>query len=317
MADAKSTLAPSKQKELQLKEEKYQKEKEYLEMEFDANRKYVFQLAVENLERELPVIGMVGQRHMAEPHKRFKPYQNIVLTSQITWEGKRRIIRYYDGCTTIFADEQPKDKETIELSIKQTKPRNFLEGKFGCYGDESMLLLYMNICSWNANSPFRTKNADPIFVPIDTDSRASAEIKILDRMDEALKLAKEASEEKMMIHANFLQIEMFDFDTDSEKSKEEIRALYRRKAIDNPDRFITSYGNKAIETNYYIEKALQNNVLSTKADPNKVVWGHNSSFVCDIAGLKSHEAITQRLFEFSQLPEGEEFLIQLTALYKK
>jgi hypothetical protein len=315
MADAKE-LAPLKTQEKFAPKPKYELEKEYLNMEFDPKRKYVFQLAVENLERELPVIGMIGQRAIPEPHKRFKPYQNIVLTSQIVWEGKRRVIRYYDGCTSIFVDEQPKDKETIEQAIKQTKPRHFSDGKFGCYGDESMLLLYMYICSWNAGSPFRTRTANAVFVPVDTVARATKEIEKLDNMDKALQLAKSASEQKMMIHANYLGVEMFDFDTDQEKGVDEIRALYRRKAVENPESFIASYGNKAIEIKYYIEKALQTGVISTK-NPNRATWGSNNAVICDINGLKSHEAIAQKIFEYSQLPEGEEFLIQLEALYKK
>lgn len=315
MADANT--APSKQKQLEVQPEKFQLEKEYLAMEFDPKKKYVFQLAVENLEREMPVIGIVGQRQMAEPHKKFKPFQNIVLTSQIVWENKRRVLRYYDGCTSIFVDEQPKDRETIEQAIKQTKPRNFLEGKFGCYGDESMLLLYLNICSWNANSPFRTRSADAIFVPVDTVARANAEIKKLDNMEKALDLAKKATEQKMMIHANYLGVEMFDFDTDSVKGAAEIRALYRQKAIENPESFIESYGNKDIELKYYIDKALQDGIIKTNAISNKATWGSNNSVICDVSGLKSHEALSQKLFEHSQLPDGEEFKIQLQALYKK
>lgn len=311
MADANTTLAPSKKEQ-----EKFPLEKAALEQEFDPNKKYLFELAVENMVREMPVMITEGQRSYAAPHRRFKPFQNIVFTSQIIWKGQRRNIRYYDGCTSIFVDEQPREKEEIDQLIAQTKKRNFLEGKFGCYGDERQLLLYMNICSWNANSPFRTKSADSIFVSVDTAARASKEIEKLDAIEDAITLAKEATDKKMMIHGNYLGIEMYDFDTESDKSPAEIRALYRRKAIEDPNAFITSYGNKDIELRYYIDKAWEQGLMTNKENPNKVVWKSSGREVCDISGLRAPEAITQKIFEHCKLDEGAEVVIQLQALFK-
>lgn len=299
-----------------LKEEKYKLEKEAIEKEFDPNKKYLFELAVENMVREMPVIISEGQKSYPAKHRRFKPFQNIVFTSQIIWKGQRRNIRYYDGCTSIFVDEQPKEKEEIDQLIAQTRKRNFLDGKFGCWGDERQLLLYLNICSWNANSPFRTRTADAIFVSVDTEKRASQEIKKLDAIEDAIELARDASKIKMMIHAAYLEIEMFDFDAETEKSEKEIRALYRRKAIEDPEAFISSYGNKDIELKYYIDKAWEKGMLTNKENPNKVVWKSSGREVCDISGLKTADAITQKIFEFCKTDEGAEVAIQLQALFK-
>lgn len=307
MANAKQ-LAPSKQSIGKL-------EQEYLDMEFDPFKKYMFELAEENLERELPVIGMIGQRATPEPHKRFKPYQNIVFTSQIIWNGQRRGIRYYDGCTSIFIDEQPKDKEEISDLIAQTRRRHFTDGKFGCHGDEKLLLHYMFICSWNANSPFRTRSANAIFVNVDNLKRATAESLKLDETEKALNLAKSAPFEKMLIHANYLDIPVVDYDSGNDLEEEEIRAQYRKRALRDSKSFIESYGNKKIEVKYYIDKALRDGLI--KVANNNAVWGNSGNIIMDISGMKSHEGISEKMFEFSQLTEGEEFLIQLEALYKK
>lgn len=312
MANAKQHLAPSTQ--LEIKEEKFKLEKEYENMEFDIFKKYMFELAEENLERELPVIGMVGQKAAPEPHKRFKPYQNIVFTSQIIWKGQRRGVRYYDGCTSIFIDEQPKDKEEISDLIAQTRRRHFSDGKFGCHGDERMLLLYLYICSWNSESPFRTRSANAIFVPVDSAKKATAESLKLDQTEEALRLAKEASFEKMKIHANYLEIPLEDYDSGNELEEAQIRASYRKRALRDSASFIESYGNKKLEIKYYIDKSLKAGLI--KVSGNTTVWGNSGNVIMDTSGMKSHEGISEKLFEFSQLTEGEEFLIQLEALYK-
>lgn len=273
----------------------------------------MFELAEQNLERELPVIDMITKR--PAPHKKFKPFQNIVFTSQIVWNGQRRMIRYYDGCSSIFVDEQPKDKDTIDQFIKQTAQRNFLEGKFGANGDEMMLLLYLNICSWNGDSLFRTRTANTIFIPVNADKRATAESLKLDQTETALEYAKTASLTKMMIHAEYLNIPVEDYDSGNELTEKEIRIAYRKEALRNSAEFITSYGNKSLETRYYIKKAFGSGVISNKNNPNRAVWNSSGKEICDISGLKSPEAICDKIFEFSQLEDGQEFEIQLKALY--
>ncbi len=309
MADATTKLAPSK------KEEKaWVIEEEYLKTEFEPIKKYMFELATPNPEREMAVIEVDGQKSRPIPTERFKPYLNIVLSSQIIWKGQRRIVRYYDGCTSIFADEQPKDKEEIDEYIKVTSPRFFTKGKFGVYGDEKMLLMYLNICSWNANSPFRTRSANAIFISSDTLKVATEETRKLDEMEKALGLAKEASKTKMLIHAAFLNIPTDDFDSGNELTEAEIRALYRKRALSDSAYFVESYGNKAIEIKYYINQALLKGLITNKHNPNKATW-QNGGVICDISGLKSNEAIGEKIFEFSQVSEGEEFVIQLKALF--
>lgn len=329
MADTNNELVPEK-KERRKREKKviadnpatrgvddsdeWPVEAAYLEMKFDPQKKYMFELAVQNAEREMPVIEVDGQKSRAIPTDKYKPYQNIVLTSQVIWKGQRRICRYYDGCSSIFADEQPRDDKEITQFIKVTQPRAFLKGKFGAYGDEKMLLLYLMICSWNEESPFRTRSANVIFKASDTVKIASAESKKLDETERALQLAKDASRTKMVIHAAFLGIETEDFDSGNPLTDAEIRTKYRRRALQDAAYFIESYGNKSIEVKYYINQALIKGLITNKFNPNKATW-QNGKEICDISGLKSNDAIGEKIFEFSQLEDGQEFVIQLRALF--
>lgn len=314
MANAEKTAPLSKEGKEAVSKIKSKEDRvlEQIKVGFDPDKKYMFQLAYETPEREQPVVDMVTKRTIK--HQPFKPYQNIVFTSQITWNKGRRMIRYYDGCDSIFVDEQPKEKESIEQFIRQTRRREFIDGKFGVHGDEKMLLLYLNICSWNAESEFRTRTADIVFIPVNADKIAEAESTKLDETETALKYAKEASEIKMRIHANYLGIPTVDYDSQNELTEKEIRTAYRKEALRNSKNFIETYGNKSIEIKYYIDKALEKGIITNSFNKNKATWGSNNSEICDISGLKSHEAIAQRLFEFSQEEEGEEFLIQLKAI---
>lgn len=289
------------------------RETAFLAQQFDPEKKYMFQLAEENIEREMPIINMVTKR--PEPHKPFKPFNNICFSSQIIWKGQRRMVRYYDGCSSIFVDEQPDDKDTIKQFIDQTQKRNFIDGKFGAMGFDRMLLLYLFICSWNVDSEFRTKSANAVFLPVNADKRATVESLKLDQTEQALELAKNASSNKMMIHAEYLDIPVEDYDSGNELTEKEIRIAYRKEALRNSAKFIESFGNKSLETKYYIKKAFNSQVITNKNNPNRLAWGSSGKDICDISGLKSPEAICDKVFEFSQLEEGQEFEIQLKALY--
>lgn len=311
MANAETLTAPSKKEKAVVQT----KEDAALSQEFDTQKKYMFELVYKNPERELPVIDMVTKR--AIPHTNFKPVQNFVLTSQVVWNGQRRMLRYYDGCTSIFQDEQPKEKETIDQLIKQTSKQRyrFLMGKFGCYGDEKMLLLYLNICSWNGESEFRTRTADSIFIPSNKDKIATIESNKLDQQEAALKLAKEATDHKMMMHVHYLQIPVTDWDSGNDFSPKEIRTEYRKRALSDSDKFIESYGSKAMEMKYYIDQALKSGLISNKHNANKAAWKTSNIEICDISGLRTNEGISEKLLEFSQLEDGSEFAVQLKALY--
>lgn len=313
MANASIKEAPVKETGTPTKAKGPTAEELFLAQVFDPFKKYMFELAEENMPRQLPVIDYRTQR--PAPEKKFKPYRNICMTAQIIWNGQRRGIRYYDGCDSIFIDEQPKDKELMEQFIKQTPRRAFIEGKFGCFGDERMLLLFMFASSFNQESPFRTRTATIVYKPSNSEKKATLESEKLDLSERALETAKKADLSKILIHADYLGIPLKDFDSNNELTQLEIRTAYRREALRDPKHFMDSYGNKALEIKYYIKKALAEGLIDTKTNPNKALWKTSGREIGDISGLKSFAAINDKLFEISQLEEGEEFKIQLVAIY--
>lgn len=293
----------------------WQAEDDFLAQEFDPFIKYMFELAEQTLPREHPVIDFHTKRPL--PHQPFIPKKNLVLTSHIIWKGQRRGIRYYDGCMSIFIDEQPKEKETIDQFIAQTQTRWFIDGKLGIYGDERMLLLFVLASSFNAMSPFRTRTSNEVYIPCDTGKKAAAEAQKLDLTEQAMELAKNAPYAKILVHADFLGIPLKDLDSMNDLSEKEVRTAYRLRALGDAKNFIESYGNKDLDTKYYIKKALLDRLIDTWTDPNRALWKGSGREICGISGIKSFQGQLDRLFEFSQLEEGQEFKIQLEGLYKE
>lgn len=289
------------------------KEKEALSQVYDPSKNYVFELAAQNPERAIPIFNLRTKRN--EPNQKFKNSHNLTLTSQIVWDGGRVNLRYYDGCESVFVSEQPKEKDVIDQLMQQTRPRRFLKGKLSIRGYDRMLLLYLNLCGWNVESPFRTETSYGVFLPLNADKKANETTSVMDKIEKALEYAKSATETKMLVHCNFLGIPTVDYDSGNPLKEKEIRAEYRKYALNNADTFIKSYGDSTLETKYYIDKALMDGVINNKLNPNKAVWGNSNTPICDISGLKSNEAIAERLFQFSKEEGGDEFVIQLKAIY--
>lgn len=252
----------------------------------------------------------------------YKPYQNILLESAIIWDGSdgkpkgRRQIRYYDGCESIFVDEQPKDKDTIAAFQSATRQIHLQYGYVKVYGYETMLKYYMDICSYNANSPYRVPNAEAIFESVITEKINEKIENELDILDEAMALSKKATDDKMVIHAKYLGVSFYDDISGNELSLKSVRINYRNYAKTNPKHFVESYNDTTIEHKYLISNAIENGVINTTLVSGKALWGNGGGEICEIGSFTSTEGITQKILEYSQLKVGENFISQLKALSK-
>lgn len=294
----------------------------------DPFKKHVYVLCNENPEREAGMSVIENGREFRINQKKFKPYLNLLMRSAIYWNGDpatkpqgwgnyeagKRMIRYYDGCTTLFPEDQPKDKETVDQLMNSTRQRVFANGYLEVFDYEPMLKLYMDYCSYNEESPYKVPTISAIFKPINEDKQAEKEEARINALEKALELAKETKEDKMFIHGNFMGVSMFDDTTGNKLSEKAYRSAYRRVATEQPERFVATYDDKSIFTKYWIERAIETSEI--RFNNNMAVWKSGST-ICDLSGLKSHEGKVQKLVEFASLSEGEEFLSQLKALYNK
>jgi hypothetical protein len=290
----------------------------------DINTKFMYVLHQKN-EKRGKIYDEAGNPR-GEPE--YKPRRNLLLRSSILWpggidpfSGKQRakgkhIIRYYDGCTTLFIDDQPKDKETIDQLVSNTREMVFQNGYLSVYGYETLLKNYMDWCSYNVDSPYRVPTVEIIFMLLDSEKSAKMEAEQLELVEQAMELSKKATEKKMLVHAKYLGIPFEDMKSGNQLSPSAIRTAYRKYAMDNPSGFIYSYNDKSIQTATYIQTALETGVISTTLFPNKAVWSDSKAEICDISGIKSQDGIINRLIEFSQTQEGGSFDDQLRALYK-
>lgn len=285
----------------------------------DINTRYGYVLAQKNT----PIGKVFDENGNKRGEPIYKPYMNLIFRSSIIWPGGKDpfskierprgkyILRYYDGCTTLFADDQPKDKATLDIFINSTRGLVFSNGHLFVFGYDVMLKIYMDWCSYNEDSPYRVPSVTIKFKNINTEKQMAKEAQILELEDKARDLAKNAEVNKMKIHAKYLGIAFEDETTMQELSIGAIRTSYRQFAKNSPKYFIDSYNDKTIEVSTWIKDALYTGKISTTIISNSAVWAKGNSVICDISGLKAQHLIVEKLVEFSQMDIGADFMAQL------
>lgn len=305
----------------EVKEEKPQLK---VNTETDVTTRYTYVIATKNEPRG-KVFDEAGNKR---PDAEYPARRNVLLRSSIVWpsntidpfSGKprqagRHLIRYYDGCTSLFVDDQPKEKETIDQLIASTRELYLVNGYAHIFGYDRMLKLYMDWCSWNSDSPYRVAQIDPVFRLLDAEKEREMEAVGIDEMEKALENAKNADVKKMRVHAHFMDVPTIDFATSLPLSDKAVRTEYRKAAMSDPKRFNRTFNDKNMHLKYWIEKAIETGEISTTKIPNTAAWAKKGVTICDISGLQSYESILHKLIEFASSTEGEDFNSQLKALY--
>lgn len=289
----------------------------------DLNTRYAYVLAEKNEPRGKVYDELGNPRGEIE----YKPYMNVLMRSSIVWPGGkdpfsgkerakgRHQIRYYDGCTTLFIDDQPKEKDTLDALISSTRELTFDNGYLFIYGYDTMLKNYLDWASYNEDSPYRIPNSVAKFKNVNTEKQAEIEAALLEQEDKARDLSKNADVKKMRIHAKYLGIPLVDHITQAELSVTAIRTEYRKYAKANPNHFIKSYNDRSIEVHTWVTEALNTGQISTSLIPNQAVWTKGGTLICDLSGFKAQNLIIDKIVEFTQTEEGSDTLAQLKALY--
>jgi len=295
----------------------------------DTSVKYAYVLLNNNPRRG----GVYDENGRPMREQEFKTSLNILFESSINWpggidpftvdengkNGKNRpagkyFIRFYDGCTTLFKDNQPQDKASIEALQSGTVARYFNYGYFFVEGFDKMLKLFMDWTSLNEYSPYRNKQIFPRWKSVLPEKQLMNEGELLDLEDKATELAKSAKVEKMMSHAAYLDIPLTDSITGVKYSDNVVRIAYRKKAKEQPAKFIASYSDSTMELKWKIKQLIFTGKLSTSVIPNMLSWSNNGQSVINISGLSDVELIVNRAAEFAQTEDGKEFAERVNSI---
>lgn len=250
----------------------------------------------------------------------YPPYILIPNTDVISWideEGHSydRAIRYLRGYQSIFVDEQEKGGRVVPEAVLNNPQNHFeiIDGEIKCRPSEKAKIQWWEITNWNEESKHRTGTKKALVAKYSEEQNVITLAAKQKKQQEAITKAFSANESQLAFHCRYLDIPIFDHKTNSTREYEAVVADYRQRAIDDPVSFLDTFDDENLKLKYYIQKAVDENVISLKMIPDKACWVSSKEEVCDIvSGLAPIESI----FNFLQLKAGEGALKRILDLNK-
>ena len=235
----------------------------------DFNKVYKFVLT-KTYERYKPVDGDSGKRE-TNP---FPPIYKLPSEGRTIDDatGKNRMWRCIKGFDSIWQDEQ----EGIEVvTLDDLEELIFNDGVMIVKGfEKNKLAALFNQDSFEGKK-HKKNNIASEFKLVDEELEVSKVLDSLDLEYEALKIAKECSDEEMLPFAYVLGI-------DVNGTFNSIRKDFIMKAKSNPKYFVKYFVDPKNEISYNVHKALTDNIISASVVEGKLVWTESRKVIMDI-----------------------------------
>lgn len=235
----------------------------------DFNKVYSFVLT-KTYEKYKPVDGDTGMKTTNPYPPIYKlPSEGRTIDDAT---GKNRMWRCIKGVDTIWTDEQG-DIEV--LSLDDLEDLVFIDGRMIVKGfEKNKLAALFNQDSYEGKK-YRKENIPASFKLVDEELEVNKSLDSLDVEYEALKIAKECSDEEMMPFAHTLNI-------DTNASINSIRRDFILRAKTNPKYFVKYFVDPKNEIIYNISKSLTSGIISTSAVEGKLVWTESRKVIMDL-----------------------------------
>lgn len=235
----------------------------------DFNKVYTFVL-LKTYEKYKPVDGDTGMKTTNPYPPIYKlPSEGRTIDDAT---GKNRMWRCIKGFDSIWQDEQ----EGIDVvTLDDLEDLVFNDGRMIVKGfEKNKLAALFNQDSFEGKK-YKKNNISSEFKLVDEDLDISKALDSLDIEYEALRIAKECSDEEMLPFAHVLGI-------DTGSSTNSIRRDFIMKAKSNPKYFVKYFVDPKNEIVYNVYKALNENIISSSAIEGKLVWTESRKVIMDI-----------------------------------
>jgi hypothetical protein len=256
------------------------------------------------------VFQLVGKFYVNSPYRLPYPESFMVKNTDIIYDEEtqtERNIRYLEGVSTIYEDEQ----EHLSDTKKRQRPDiRFVNGFLRVSPNKPSLIDFLLKSNMYDKKKHRMNGSAPVYTLLDFEAQEEKEVANTERRMDAMKMAMDAPEEIMVPHAKFLGIKFIN-QHGIERALRAVRVDYLNFADKNPDTFIKSYNNPLVKVHYVVSNAVKIGMIDIGSIKGQAVWGDTKKFIAQIPDGK--DAITF-LSEFSLTEKGKDFFSQLKAM---
>ena len=184
--------------------------------------------------------------------------------------GKNRRWRCLKGIDSIWVDDQ----DGIEPNYSDYEDLIFVYGKMIVKGWEKNKLAALMAQDGFEGKKYKKMNAKTIYRLVDEEKELDSALDSFDVEFDALKTAKECSDEEMLPFAFVLGINIVS-------NMKQVRREFIAKAKANPRYFLKHFVDPKNQISYLVHKATTNNIISTSAVEGKLVWAESRKVIMD------------------------------------
>lgn len=221
--------------------------------------------------------------------------------------GAERNIRYLEGVSTIFEDEQ---EHLSDFKKKQRPEIKFINGTLVVQSNRTSLVKFLLSSNMNSGNKNRIAGTRPIYKVLDFEAQEEQAITAAEQRMSAMKLAMDAPVENMIPHAQYLGVS-FKNQYGDDRGEKAIRVDYLNVADRNPETFIKTYNNPLVKIEYAIRKAVSLSLINLESVKGQAIWGDTKKFITQIPDSKDP---IKYLSEFALTEQGRDFYSQLKSI---
>jgi len=218
-----------------------------------------------------------------------------------------RNIRYLEGVSTIFEDEQ---EHLSDFKKRQRPEIKFISGVLVVPSNRTSLVKFLLSSNMNEGNKNKIPGTRVVYRLLDFQAQEEQAINKAETRMNAMKLAMEAPIENMIPHAQYLGVR-FKNQYGEDRGDKAIRVDYLDFADKNPDLFIKTYNNPLVKVEYLIRKAMSVNLIDVETSKGQAIWGDTKKF---IAQIPDRVDSVKYLSEFCLTEKGKDFYSQLKSI---
>lgn len=256
---------------------------------------------------EFYVFQLTQKFYVTSPGKLPYPENWLVKNADIIYDeetGTERNIRYLEGVSTIWEDEQ----EHLSEQKKRSRPDiRFVNGYLRVPANKPSLLEFLMKSNMNESNKNRMSGTKSLYKLLDFQAEEEKNLEKAETRMQAMKIAMEAPLDMMIPHAKYLGIK-FTNNQNVERGDKAIRFDYLDVADKKSDMFIKTYNNPLVKIQYIVQKAAASGLIDTSSVKGQAIWGDSKSFIAQIPDGK---APIEFLSEFCLTEKGKEFYSQI------
>ena len=221
--------------------------------------------------------------------------------------GTERNIRYLEGVSSIYEDEQ---EHLSEFKKRQRPEIKFINGILRVQSNRTSLLKFLLSSNMNDGNKNPIHGTRKIYKMLDFEAQEQTAISNAETRMEAMKMAMDAPVETMIPHAQYLGVR-FKNRYGEERGDKAIRVDYLDFADKKPDAFLKSYNNPLVKIEYAIRKGISLDLINLHSVKGQAIWGDTKKFIAQIPDRKDP---IKHLSEFALTEQGRDFYSQLKSM---